>query len=70
MHERTEHTELLPAGALRNAQCDPPIVRPPRAVSSIVAHIFHDLRQPLTAILANAEFLTQPDISEIQRNDF
>jgi signal transduction histidine kinase len=54
--ERAEHTELLPAGALRNAQCDPPIVQPLRAVSSIVADIFHDLRQPLTAILANAEF--------------
>ena len=70
MHERAEHTERLLPGALRNAQCDPTILQPLRAVSSIVAHIFHDLRQPLTAILANAEFLTQPDISEIQRNDF
>jgi signal transduction histidine kinase len=70
MQERAEHTELLPAGALRNAQCDPPIVQPLRAVSNIVAHIFHDLRQPLTAIVANAEFLTQSDISEIQRKEF
>jgi signal transduction histidine kinase len=36
----------------------------------MVALISHDLRHPLTAILANAEFLTQADISEMQRNDF
>jgi signal transduction histidine kinase len=40
------------------------------AVTRIIAHISHDLRQPLTAILANAEFLTQPDISQMQRDDF
>jgi signal transduction histidine kinase len=39
------------------------------AVSRIVALISHDLRQPLTSILANAEFLTRSEISEIQRND-
>jgi signal transduction histidine kinase len=41
-----------------------------RAATSMVAHISHDLRQPLTAILANAEFLTQSDISEMQRKDY
>ena len=71
MQERAEHTELLlPAGTLRKAQHDLPIGQALRAVTSIVAHISHDLRQPLTAILANAEFLTQPDISEMQRKDF
>jgi signal transduction histidine kinase len=35
----------------------------------MVALISHDLRHPLTAILANAEFLTQANISEMQRND-
>ena len=40
------------------------------AMSKMVAYISHDLRQPLTAILANAEFLTQPDVSEMERNEF
>jgi signal transduction histidine kinase len=35
----------------------------------MVALVSHDLRHPLTAILANAEFLTQPDISETERNE-
>ena len=39
-------------------------------VSRKVALICHDLRLPLTAILANAEFLTQSNISETERNDF
>jgi signal transduction histidine kinase len=36
----------------------------------MVALICHDLRLPLTAILANAEFLTQSDISETEKNEF
>jgi signal transduction histidine kinase len=36
----------------------------------MVARICHDLRLPLTAILANAEFLTQSGISETERNEF
>jgi len=39
-------------------------------VSGLVALISHDLRQPLTAILANAAFLTDSDLSEAQRVDF
>lgn len=39
-------------------------------VSRTVALICHDLRLPLTAILANAEFLTESDISETERNEF
>jgi signal transduction histidine kinase len=35
----------------------------------MVAHVSHDLRHPLAAILANAEFLTQPNISELERNE-
>jgi signal transduction histidine kinase len=38
--------------------------------SEFVALISHDLRQPLTAILANAAFLTDSDLSEAQRIDF
>jgi signal transduction histidine kinase len=50
-------------------QRDHPI--PPQifALSRLIAFISHDLRQPLTAILANAEFLTRPDIGKTQRVD-
>jgi signal transduction histidine kinase len=37
------------------------------ATSRMVASISHDLRQPLTAILANAELLSRPDFSEMDR---
>jgi signal transduction histidine kinase len=40
------------------------------ATSRMVAYISHDLRQPLTAILANAELLAQPDLSEMERIEF
>jgi len=39
-------------------------------ISTMVASISHDLRQPLTAILANAEFLTRPDLGEMERIEF
>ena len=35
------------------------------AISRMVACISHDLRQPLTAILANAEFLARPNLSQL-----
>jgi signal transduction histidine kinase len=46
-----------------------PVLEQLCAVSRIVALISHDLRQPLTSILANAEFLTRPENSEIQRDE-
>ena len=61
---------LLPAGSSRSIQRDFPIPEPLSAVSRMVALICHDLRLPLTAILANAEFLTQSDISETERDEF
>ncbi len=36
----------------------------------MVALISHDLRLPLTVILANAEFLTRSEIGGIERNEF
>jgi signal transduction histidine kinase len=60
---------LLPAESLRSIPLDLPIMEPLSAVSRMVALVSHDLRHPLTAILANAEFLTQPDISEMERNE-
>src|SRR6202453_5185300 len=59
----------LPPGSL-STRCNVPSLDPVSAVTRIIAHISHDLRQPLTAILANAEFLAQPDISQMQRDDF
>jgi signal transduction histidine kinase len=60
---------LLPAESLRSIPLDLPILEPLAAVSRMVANVSHDLRLPLTAILANAEFLTQPNISELERNE-
>jgi signal transduction histidine kinase len=60
---------LIPAGSLRNMLWDIPIQEPLSAASRIVAFVSHDLRHPLTAILANAEFLTRSDISEMQKSD-
>jgi signal transduction histidine kinase len=60
---------LLPAESLRSIPLDLPILEPLSAVSRMVTHVSHDLRLPLTAILANAEFLTQPNISEPERNE-
>jgi signal transduction histidine kinase len=61
---------LLPAGSLRSVQRKIPNSKPQSDVSRMVALICHDLRLPLTAILANAEFLTQSGITETERNDF
>jgi signal transduction histidine kinase len=60
---------LLPAESLRSIPLDLPSLEPLSAVSRMVAHVSHDLRLPLTAILANAEFLTQPNINELERNE-
>jgi signal transduction histidine kinase len=61
---------LLPAETLQSMQWDLPTPEPLSAVSRLVALISHDLRHPLTAIQANAEFLTRSDISQTERNDF
>jgi signal transduction histidine kinase len=60
---------LSRSGSLRTTPRDLLITEPLSAVSRIVAFVSHDLRHPLTAILANAEFLTRSDISEMQRSD-
>jgi signal transduction histidine kinase len=60
----------LPAETFWSVQPDRPMLEPLSTVSSMVALISHDLRHPLTAILANAEFLTRADVSETQRNEF
>jgi signal transduction histidine kinase len=61
---------LFPLRSLRNVQKNIPPLEPHSAASRKVALICHDLRLPLTAILANAEFLTQSDISPAEREEF
>jgi signal transduction histidine kinase len=60
---------LTPAGSLRNVPGHFLISEPLAAVSRLIASICHDLRLPLTAILANAEFLTKSGSSEMERAD-
>ena len=60
----------LPAESLWSRRSDRAMLEPLLELNRMVALISHDLRHPLTAILANAEFLSQADISEVQRNDF
>jgi signal transduction histidine kinase len=70
LEQAVRRERLLPAGPLGCVQRNIPIPEPQPDVSRVVALICHDLRLPLTAILANAEFLTQSDISETERNEF
>src|SRR6202790_5591412 len=60
----------LPAESLCGMQSGRPLLEPLSTLSRMVALISHDLRHPLSAILANAEFLSQAEISPTQRNDF
>jgi signal transduction histidine kinase len=62
--------ELFPAESLRSLPWDLPILEPLSAANRILAFISHDLRHPLTAILANAEFLTRSDLSEMEKSDY
>jgi signal transduction histidine kinase len=62
--------QLFPPESLRGVQKNVPLPGPHSATSRAVALICHDLRLPLTAILANAEFLTRSDISAAERNEY
>lgn len=62
-------TRVSSRGNLRSARWNPRSLETLSAISRMVAFISHDLRQPLTSILANAEFLTRSEMSEMQRND-
>ena len=70
LKQAVSRRRLMPAGSLRSRQRGLPILEPLSAANSIIAFISHDLRQPLTAIRANAEFLARSDISEVERSDF
>jgi len=62
--------QTLSAGSSRSVHPGSSIPEPISAISKMVAFICHDLRLPLTAILANAEFLIQSDINEEERIEF
>jgi signal transduction histidine kinase len=62
--------QSLPAESLCGMESGGPLLEPLSTLSRMVALISHDLRHPLSAILANAEFLSQAGISQTQRNDF
>jgi signal transduction histidine kinase len=53
----------------RSAPMDRSKPEPLSALGGMVALISHDLRHPLTAILANAEFLSRPDLTKAERNE-
>lgn len=71
MMEQAECRErLLPLASSRSVQKNISLAGPHSVVSTKLALICHDLRLPLTSILANAEFLTQSDISKDERNEY
>jgi signal transduction histidine kinase len=47
----------------------PPARKPLPSLTTLVARMSHDIRTPLAAILANAEFLAQSDLSEEVRDE-
>jgi signal transduction histidine kinase len=61
---------LLLAGSSRSVQGNTPNSRPQSDISGMVALICHDLRLPLSAVLANVEFLAQSGITKKERNEF
>ena len=59
----------LVAGSIRSRRADLPFREPLGSFRRNVVRICHDLCLPLTAILANAEFLTKPRLTESERGE-
>jgi signal transduction histidine kinase len=59
----------LPGETLRSIPSNLPMLDPLTAVSRMVALVSHDLRHPLSAVLANAEFLSRAEIGQLERNE-
>ena len=70
LNQAVSRTELFPVESLPGGRWELPTLDPLFPVNSIMAFISHDLRHPLTAILAYAEFLTRSDISEMEKSDY
>jgi signal transduction histidine kinase len=64
------HQALLFPGVSLDERAAIPKRKPLCGLTKIVASISHDLRLPLTAILCNAEFLAESDLSNDERNEF
>jgi signal transduction histidine kinase len=70
MLEQAEHIESTsPSGYPQCRQWSPPARKPLFSLVSLVARMSHDLRTPLAAILANAEFLAQSNLSKTERDE-
>lgn len=70
MLEQSERSERSsPSGHPQCRQWTPPARKSLPSIMTIVAGMSHDLRTPLAAILANAEFLAQSDLSEGERDE-
>ena len=71
MLEQAEHGERLsPSGYSLCRQSNHPARKPHFSLKRLVARMSHDLRIPLAAILANAEFLTESNLSKNERDEF
>lgn len=68
--QATRRERLFTTEGLRSIQRNISFPEPQTDVSRMVALICHDLRLPLSTILANAEFLTQSDISQAEKDEF
>jgi len=58
-----------PSGHPQCRQWTPSAKKPLLSLRTLVARMSHDLRTPLAAILANAEFLAQANLSEEERGE-
>ena len=71
MLEQAEHSERLSqSGYSLCRQSNHPVRKPRFSLKRLVARMSHDLRIPLASILANAEFLTQSNLSKKERDEF
>jgi signal transduction histidine kinase len=71
MLEQAEHSERsASSGYPPCRQWTPPPRKPLPSLKTLVARMSHDLRTPLAAILANAEFLTESTLSKEERDEF
>lgn len=70
MLEQVEHSERLsPSGYSQCRQSNHPARKTRFSLKRLVARMSHDLRIPLAAILANAEFLTRSNLSKNERDE-
>jgi signal transduction histidine kinase len=69
MQQALPKQRLSAVGTFQSRQGKRPSWEPPSGLSRSVALISHDLRLPLTAILANAEFLAQSKLTVEEKDE-